>query len=143
MYQEIEFVSLSNKRIRFDDTEAFQLRQDRPAIWIQKVCFFVLRKLRAFHVGERIEIERHRIDASTFMDRLFKQRYGIEQFFNMRPTRLLIGSEDYADIMREVAVNNMFSFQAQYGYGREILGMTVEVIPWMRGVLVMPPNDRN
>ena len=140
MNQTIEFVRLTELRTHFDNTEAFQLRVDRPAAWLQKTCFFVLRKLRAFYIGETMTIERHTLDARSFIDRLFKQQEGIKQFFNMRPTRLLIGAEDYAELMHEAAATQMFSFNAEYGYGREILGMTVQVIPWMRGCLVMPAN---
>ena len=141
--QIVEFVTMTERLTRFDNKEAFQLRTDRPAPWLQKACFWVLRRLRAFYIGETVTIERHAIDGRTFMDRLFKQREGIDSYFNMRPSRLLIGAEDYAELMREVVASQAFSFRAEYGYGREILGMTVEVIPWMRGVLVMPANVRN
>ena len=138
MKQTVEFVALHDLRIKFDDTEAFELRRDRPAVWLQKACFFVLRKLGAFHIGERVTIERHFIDAKTFMGRLFLQQEGIEQFFNIEPKRLLIGAEDYAELMHEAVATQTFSFQAEYWRRREIFGMTVQVIPWMRGVLVMP-----
>ena len=140
--QTIEFVALTELRTPFNNTEAFQFRKDRPAQWLQKACFFVLRKLRAFYIGEAVTIERHTLDARTFMERLFKQQEGIERFFNRRPTTLLIGAEDYADLMHEAAATQMFSFRAEYGYGREVLGMTVQVIPWMRGCLVMPANAK-
>ena len=139
MNQIIEFVAMTEMRTRFDNTEAFQLRMDRLAPWLQKLCFCVLRKLGAFCVSEGVTIERHTLDARTFMERLFKQQEGLRQFFNMRPTKLLIGAEDYGELMREVvATTQMFSFRAEYGCGHEIFGMTVQVIPWMRGCLVMP-----
>ena len=138
MKQMIEFVMLRERHKSFENTEAFQLREDRTYLWVQKVCFFVLRKLQAFYIGETVEFERHLIDAKTFMERLFKQRSGIVEFFNLRPTKLLIGAEDYAELMQETMATQMFSFRAEYGYGREMLGMTIQVIPWMRGCLVMP-----
>lgn len=136
--QTIEFVAMREVRTPFENTELFQFRKDRPVHWLQKTCLFVLRKLRAFHAGQTFTIERHSLDARTFMERIFKQQEGIEQFFNMRPTELLIGSEDYAELMNDIAATQMFSFRAEYGHGREILGLTVRVVPWMRGCLVMP-----
>lgn len=136
--QIIEFVNFKEHRYPCENTDVFQFRKDRSAIWLQKACFFVLRELGAFHLYETVTIERHQLDARTFVERLFKQQEGIERFFNMRPTRLLIGSEDYAELMGELAATQMFSFRAEYVYAREILGMTVQVIPWMRGCLVMP-----
>ena len=53
---------------------------------------------------------------------------------------LLIGAEDYAELMHEVASTQIFSFKSEYGYGEKILGMKIKVIPWMRGCLVMPSD---
>ncbi len=140
MRQEIEFVSLCVKRHTFDKRDAFQLREDRPAAWLQKGCFFVLRKLRAFYVGEALTIERHTINASTFMNRLFEQKQSLIGLFNIKPRTLLIGSEDYAYMMKEQIATRQFSFHAEYYSKDRVMGMTVKVIPWMRGVLVMPPD---
>lgn len=141
--QTIEFLTMRDIRIPFDNTEAFQLRKDRPALWLQKACLFVLRKLKAYYRDEKITIERHTIDAPTFMDRLFSQRKDLQRMFNMLPDHILIGAEDYASLMREEATTKAFSFNAEYWNNRTVLGMKVEVIPWMRGILVMPSeNDR-
>lgn len=136
--QTIEFVVMKETRTPFDYIEAFQYRKDRPLPWLQKACCFVLRKLRAFAVSETVAIERHTIDAGTFMSRLFEQKASVTQLLGRRPTMLLIGAEDYAELMREAEATQMFSFRAEYGYDREILDMTVRVIPWMRGCLVLP-----
>ena len=140
MKQVIEFVSLSVNRRTFDNREAFHLRKDRHAVWLQKVCFFVLRKLRAFYIGATLTIERHTIDASTFMNRLFEQKQSLLELFNLNPSLLLIGAEDYAAMMEDDVATRQFSFCAEYYSKNRAMGMTVKVIPWMRGVLVMPPD---
>jgi hypothetical protein len=136
--QHIEFVAIQPTTIRFDRPDAFALRLDQKWPWLQRVCIAILRKLGAYDIGETVKIERSTIDAPTFMERLFKQQSNITQFFNVRPTRLLIGSEDYAELMREAVTTGQFNFRAEYGIGREICGLKVEVVPWMRGVLVLP-----
>ena len=143
MNQTIEFVRLVELRTNFDNTGAFQFRVDRPAAWLQKTCFFVLRKLRAFYIGETVTVERHTLDAKSFIERLLTQKKWIERFFNERTVKLklLIGADDYAELMHEAAPTQMFSFNVCYGHGLNILGMTVCVIPWMRGCLVMPYKD--
>ncbi len=35
-------------------------------------------------------------------------------------------------------ITERFSFGAEFGYGRNIYGLRVTVIPWMRGMVVMP-----
>ncbi len=141
MRQKIEFVELQERRVRIDNTEAFQLRKDRPCLWLQKACFFILRKIKAFHISEKFKVERRTIYADCFMERLFKQRAGIEKYFNTKPTTLLVGAEDYSEIMKEALINQSLSFRAEYNCGREIMGLTVKVIPWMSGILVMPPDN--
>lgn len=138
----VEFVTMNTHSTRYDDTESYQLRRDRPLPWLQMAALWLLKKLGAYRIGELVTVERHTIDAPTFMDRVFAQRAELQKSFNVCPSRLLIGSEDYAEMMQETAANQAFSFSAKYGYNREIMGLKVEVIPWMRGMLVMPSNDQ-
>jgi hypothetical protein len=134
----IEFVAMTPRTTYFDNREAFQLRKDRPLNWLQKICFFILRKLRAFYIGESVTIERHKLDGKTFIERLFKQQQWIIEYFNKQPKQMIIGAEDYAELMNEIATTQTFSFLAEYGYNRNIMGITVQVIPYMRGMLVLP-----
>lgn len=144
MYQEISFVNHVEKISFVDSSNTFSFRKDAKAHWLQKLCFAILRKLGAFHQMEMVTIERHTIDSSSFVERLFKQKEGIHKFFNKRPKVLLIGAKDYAELMQSKEFNQQFSFQAQYFYGNDrvvqIFGLEVKVIPWMSGVLVMPDD---
>lgn len=122
--------------------DAFELRKDRPAIWLQRACIWVLRKLGCFACTEYIEYQRHEIgrNGRTFMERLMEQRDAIYGTFNRDPTRLLIGAEQYAEIMREKASTAYFDFDAEYmkdGRYPRIMGLHVEVIPWMRGIVLL------
>lgn len=141
LYQTVQFVHLHKNIVKRDDVAAFQLRLDRPAVWLQKVCFFVLGKLRAFREDDTLVVERQIIEPATFMDRIFAQIEGIQQLFLERPTILLIGAIDYANLMNEMTQTRGFSFGAQYCIGDEVFGLTVHIIPWMKGCLVMPNKD--
>ena len=138
MKQTIEFVKITEKRVPFDRQDAFQFRKDRPCQWLQKACFFVLRNLRAYSISEALQIERHVLDPSTFMERLFRQKNELVQRFNIHPELLLIGAKDYADLMCELEATQVLTFHAEYHHRHEVFGLTVRVIPWMRGCLVMP-----
>ena len=134
MSRVVEFVRMRS-RLAVDNQATFCFRPDRPARWLQRACFYVLRKLRAFQ--ESYDIERVRIDAPTFMERLFAQMDDLEGTFNLRPTRLLIGAEDYGALMNEIAISSPLSFSAEYFIDRSVMGMTVHIIPWMRGCVVL------
>lgn len=125
--------------------EAFEFREDRSFHWLQRLCIWTLRKIGAFACTEFVTYERHVIgkNGRRFMDRLFDQMHNLQDSFDREPKRLLIGAEDYAELMKE-ATTEYFSFDAEHMRGiryPKVCGLTVEVIPWMRGVLVMPNNS--
>jgi hypothetical protein len=134
----IEFVQTKEQRTPYFRNDAFSFRKDRPFHLLQRLCCWVMRKLMAFDIGENISYTKHIIDTRSFIDRLFKQQDHIKGHFNRRPTRLLIGAEDFAALMGTEEIRQMLTFRAEYGYNKEIMGLMVEVIPWMRGILVMP-----
>ena len=134
----IEFVTFSEIRSPYENIDRFEFRKDRPYKWLQKVCFYVLRKLCAYSISESVTIERHVLNGEKFIDRILKQRQELISKFNMEPDRLLIGAEDYADLMDETMSNHQFYFNATYGRYDRYLNLKVEVIPWMRGCIVMP-----
>ena len=73
------------------------------------------------------------------MERLWKQKRSLVESFRREPTTLWIGAEDYADLMDSPMIRESFSLCASFNYGRrEVYGLTVKVIPWMRGMIVMP-----
>src|ERR1700760_835201 len=127
--------------------DTFELRPERPAVWLQRVCLWVLRKLGCFASTDVIRYERHHIgkNGERFMQRLLKAKNAIQGSLEMKPTRLLIGSEQYAELMEEMVSKAPFAFDSQYyigGYDRPtVIGLRVEVIPWMRGILLLPPDS--
>ena len=82
---------------------------------------------------------------AALMVRIAKQRSAVFKLLNREPKELLIGAEDYAELMRETPAHYLFDFNAQYVRGErgvaQIMGLKVRVIPWMRGVLVIPPDE--
>ncbi len=106
--------------------DAFEFREDRPAHWLQRLCLWTLRKLGAFSHREVLTIERHLIgkNGKRFMDRLFEQMRNLQDGFNREPDRLLIGADDYAELMQE-ATREHFHFDAEYTHPAAVaLGLT-------------------
>lgn len=90
---------------------------------------------------DTVKVARFVIDGETFADRLFKQKRALFDRFGREPQTLLIGGEDYRDLMNSPDVRHAFSFSSQFNYDRQVYGLTVRVIPWMRGVVVMPRGE--
>lgn len=144
MKQTVVFIEPHTEFKMVTDNSAFAVREDRPHLWLQKVCCWVLEKLGAYRRDTQTKIEYRTIDADRFMDRIAKQRASVFELLNCRPKELLIGAQDYAELMHEADTHFPFSFSASYVVGErgvaQIMGLKVRVIPWMRGVLVLPSD---
>lgn len=138
--QTVEFFTRRDRRVPFVRKDAFALREDRGFVWLQKLAIFVLAKLGCQLVEDRVEVQRVVLDGRTFVERILKQRAELERHFNKRAVSLLIGAEDYADLMGSPEITQMLTFRADdaYMYRGEFMGLTVTIVPWMRGLLVMP-----
>lgn len=143
----IEIVRLERLESVEELKDAFELREDRPALWLQRICLYVLRKLGCFACTKTFSVERHHVgkNGKRFMDALWDQRRNVYDYLDREPSRLLIGSQDFDELMQSRELSQeYFGFHAQYNVGNDarrsptIMGLEVEVVPWMRGILVMP-----
>ena len=119
--------------------DRYEFRVDRSAHWLQRLCFWILGKLGAYADLHTVTIERRHVREAP--SRATPEP--AERIQPPVPTQLLIGSEDYAGLMSESLSHQMFDFDSRYFMGNGDLeptvhGLKVRVIPWMRGLLVMP-----
>ena len=144
MKQTVAFIEPYSTFKTVTDNNAFAVREDRPYLWLQKACCWVLGKLGAHRRDTQTKIEYRTIDADNFMVRIAKQHASVFELLNRRPKKILIGAQDYAELMRETNTHYPFTFNASYAIGERgvarIMGLEVQVIPWMRGVLVVPSD---
>ena len=141
----IEFVCTREKVQRFPDFRyEFKSRSGKTPeqdviAWVQKLAFRFLRWTGALSnsMTEKITYERFTLDTQNFIERIFRQMTELERR-NVKPERLLIGGEDFQRLMGSPEIHNVLNFSAPIGWGREIYGLKVEVIPWMRGMVVLP-----
>lgn len=121
--------------IEFVDTK---LEFPTPPKWHDSPRWWLVKKLGGVNPHETAKVVRIPIDGKTFMDKLYKQRRVLFKQFNRHPKELLVGAEEYEEMMDCPAIRQSFSFAAEYAFGQTIMGLNVRVIPWMRGILVMP-----
>ena len=145
MKQTVTFVEQYATFKTVTDNNAFAIREDRPHLWLQKACCWVMGKLGAYRVDSQTKIEYRTIDADSVITRIAEQHESVFALMNRRPKKLLIGAQDYAELMHETNAHYPFTFNASYAIGERgvvrIMGLEVQVIPWMRGVLVLPPDE--
>jgi hypothetical protein len=134
----VEHESITTMVPMFD---AFKFKPKGRAQWLQRLAWKFLNWLGAMDQAyePKTTVQRHVIDADKFVDLILKQRRALFDGFRKDGQRLLIGAEDYRELMGEIsAINHHFEFQAEIGMNRRIMGLNVEVVPWMRGVILMP-----
>jgi hypothetical protein len=141
--QQVRFLATTEQRTFCDLKDAFELRRDKKYVWVQRACFWVLKKIGAYYIKHTISYSRIPIEPDKFMEKLFKQRVELEDIYYTRPSQLFIGAQDYEELMGSPEIRQMLQFNAQYwvkeeGYRPEIMGLSVTIIPWMKGILVMP-----
>lgn len=121
---------------------AYQFRKDKKHHWLQKICIFILNKLGAKKMISDNIITRYEVKPQKFLDQLLDQKYYIIKQLNMTPKELLIGSEEFAKIMREEDQFRYFTMKLDYRYGTHesifVSDLKVTVIPYMKGMILIP-----
>ena len=106
--------------------------------WWDKPRWFLVRLLGGNNPHDSVQVTRIPISGEDFAASLFKQRRAIMETFRQEATTILVGGEDYEKLMNSPLITHSFQFSSSFNYGPNIYGLTVKVIPWMRGILVMP-----
>ena len=58
--------------------------------------------------------------------------------YSREPMAILMGSEDYSNISSGVAEGVEFQMAAELRINGTFLGVKVSVVPWMKGIIVLP-----
>lgn len=138
-----------NRSYRYDQ---YQLRPERKHVWIQKACIWVLKKLECYAIREDITLKHITIDLDKVFDLVIKQQYELCGKYLLEAERILIGYDEYAKFTEESLVKQPISFDTNPFYlseyeliddeyvlvPRRINGLKVTLVPWMKGVLVLP-----
>lgn len=136
----IEFI----ERVRHDDwvtvQDEFRFEPNGYTEPLQRFALWFLMRCGALQnaMVNRTVFTRRTIDAPKFMERLYKQRRALFSYLDRDGQRLLIGSEDFAQLMDETALDGQYTFSAEWIHRRTVMNLHVQIIPWMRGMLVMP-----
>lgn len=160
--QVVEFVGLKLHRA-YLPTNAFEFFPKmrwggligHANVWLQRKAWAYLHSqavLKPF-VQEQTTYKRYVIEPAVFAKAIYIQKREIHDHWLATGRTLLIGAEDYAELMCSpefvLHASHQFSFQVeawrQPPQGKRgewseptVFGLEVRVIPWMRGMVVMP-----
>jgi hypothetical protein len=139
---EVQFVRTHEELSWVVMPDAFEVRKDFRWNWQATLASWLIRKIGVNARDRKIEVKRALIEPAKIVDAIFKQKIAhIDE--HREPKRLLIGSDDFSELMQTIHFSDAVTIGCEYYRGdgrggRQVLGLDVEVIPWMRGALVMP-----
>jgi hypothetical protein len=136
--RDVDFVTLDLHEGLKPVPDAYMFRADRPARWLQRTCLWILSKLGATAQISTTEVRRVRLDGEGFMARLYAQKRELFDQFGYDASTLLIGSEEYEQLMGSPEVYQLMRFTAPYELRGQVFGLNVRVVPWMSGMVVLP-----
>ena len=136
----IEFIAQDSITTMLPLCDAFKFKPKIRWCWLQLLAWRFLHwsggLIQAYE--PIIKTTRHTIDADKLIERIIKQRRALFDGYNKHGQRLIIGAEDYAELMECPEIRHHFVFNAEVGKYNHIMGLKVEIVPWMRGAVVMP-----
>lgn len=105
--------------------------------WLQRLCFFVLRKIGAFYVEETMAVRTITLDYADVCERLYQRHLSLLRDYNVHAATLLIGADDFAEMMQTPAVERLITFSLK-GVDLRWNGLKIVIVPWMKGCVMLP-----
>ena len=158
--QRVQFLLTKTHKDTSFVPDTFQLRTNRPMVWLQKIIFYVLRKLECYAIQYNLRIERVALSPEKLLTSLLRQRQELVMTYHQYGERLLIGPEEFRELAEsawpQTQITYPVSFELKYnwypngeqgyyqdeemraGHGYQVCGMKVTIVPWMKGILVVP-----
>lgn len=140
-----QIISYTNREVLprlVEQKDTFGVRNDRPHVWLQRVCCWVLGKLGATHTYMTEDYLYYQVDVTDLVDS-FKQQYGdVVHITGNTPSKVVMGVEDFHRLTNALQMNHVLSFNLKAPINRyhraDLTGIPVMVLPWMSGILVLP-----
>lgn len=128
--------------------ESYEPGTSQKMIWLQKICFWILKKLRVSSTPDLTFTVRH-IDKQSVLEKILANQ-DLAQILS-DPYRLnkcstvLVGRDMISSLYHDQDMYYMTRFDTELGYRnrRGLVGgkhLDIIVCPWMEGAVVLPPE---
>jgi hypothetical protein len=142
MTERIEFIDCRRETMFTPIPDGYKFKPRGRGRWFQTQAWRFLQWCGALESAYQPTVKITRVsighNGRDFMAALYEQRASLFEQFGRKGTRLLIGAQDFEELMCSPPINVHVRFIGDYHRNRQIMGLTVEVLPWMRGMVVMP-----
>lgn len=106
-------------------------------VWLHKAAWWFLRKTGGVSnaIKDTVEYKQIVIDRQRVADQIIAAMEEMH-ILHIKPARVFMGPEQFDEAMMEVGRD--YNFEILMGHDRRMFGLPVTVVPWMRGILVVP-----
>lgn len=149
-YQEVVFLKHDERRYKAPAPDVRKFNPRFKYKWLRDIAYKIFNRLGTQYLEDKVEVIRIVFDKENIREKIWAQYTNVQDkfgdhFFRNIKYRLFIGSDDFTrlSLTPEVRASGVMDFT---GYGRfsngpsrpQLFGMRVTVVPWMKGVLVVP-----
>lgn len=118
-------------------TDRFEFREERRFHWLQRLLLWGLAKLGCNSWGENLTVLTFR--PGNVLEAIRRQRRAALEWGEYEPLELVIGADDFRDLMDTPEYRYSFTFDVGPKRDRPVfMGMRVRVVPWIKGAVIYP-----
>lgn len=127
--------------------DAYRLNASGRFAFLSRWLWAALDKLGALKTADdkRKVVSTHRFDADSVVENIFKQKHEAMRDFDAKPYLILIGCEDFNELIGAGDFRQMMTFRSERAlrFDAEFIGVDVMVVPWISGVVVLGKRGRD
>ena len=116
-------------------SDVYQFRSDRGFLALQKLCFWVLRKIGAFGWTDKTASKSYAFDPAELAYNLREQYKLAMHIYDREDCEILMGPKEFAELAHTGMIDQITVLPTMYE-------LKITIIPWMAGLLVVPEKRR-
>lgn len=125
----------------YEYDDQFSFNEKGKHLWLQKICFHILKKLKCNAIGEKLKVSYIEFEPNTVLDYIFNQRREILKHVDDTDCEIFCGAEYFRKLRMEDHHHTLMTFRADSA-SHQIFGMDVTIVPWIEGVVVVPKKRK-
>ncbi len=124
--------------------DVFEYRHDRPLRWLQKICFYILRKIKAFYLRHHQETAYQIVNSNDLSEKIISHIISVRNFQGKVPALIVIGREEF-EALADCCIPRYLTLTLNNNYGRSMHSYDLQigsqkfevvVMPWLSGTIV-------
>jgi hypothetical protein len=141
MKDPIKLVFHRPEPMEFVSADKWKFTPAKRWAWLHRAAWWFLSKTNGISnaIDSKTTYKEVVINRKRITDRIM-QAIDELHIANIRPAEVFMGPEEFDEAMHEM--RDSYSFSVQMGFNRELFGLLITIIPWMRGIVIVPERRR-